>query len=69
MLKKPCPYHRTPFNHTLEQYDMLKKYYSCVTVKEDEAKKDDGDGGVDGFPTVENVFLIFGGPTVYMPSS
>jgi hypothetical protein len=48
---------------------MLKKYYSCVTVKEDEAKKDDGDGGVDGFPTVENVFLIFGGPTVYMPSS
>jgi hypothetical protein len=25
MLKKPCPYHKTPVNHTLEQCDMLKK--------------------------------------------
>jgi hypothetical protein len=24
MLKKPCPYHKTPVNHTLEQCDMLK---------------------------------------------
>jgi hypothetical protein len=28
MIKKPCPYHKTPVNHTLEQCDMLKKYYS-----------------------------------------
>jgi hypothetical protein len=28
MLKKLCPYHKTPVNHTLEQCDMLKKYYS-----------------------------------------
>jgi hypothetical protein len=28
MLKKPCPYHKTPVNHTLEQCDMLKKYYN-----------------------------------------
>jgi hypothetical protein len=28
MLKKPCPYHKTQVNHTLEQCDMLKKYYS-----------------------------------------
>jgi hypothetical protein len=27
MLKKPCPYHKTPVNHTLDQCDMLKKYY------------------------------------------
>jgi hypothetical protein len=26
MLKKPCPYHKTPVNHTLEQCNMLKKY-------------------------------------------
>jgi hypothetical protein len=26
MLKKPCPYHKTLVNHTLEQCDMLKKY-------------------------------------------
>jgi hypothetical protein len=30
MLKKPCPYHKTPVNHTLEQCDMLKKYYNCA---------------------------------------
>jgi hypothetical protein len=49
MLKKPCPYHKMPVNHTLEQ---------C------EANKDGGDGDAGGFHVVENVFLIFGGPTV-----
>jgi hypothetical protein len=69
MLKKPCPYHKTPVNHTLEQCDMLKKYYSRAAAKDGEAKKDGGDGDVDGFPAVENVFLIFGGPTVDMSNS
>jgi hypothetical protein len=69
MLKKSCPYHKTPVNHTLEQRDMLKKYSSRVTVKDGEAKKDGGDGDAGGFPAVENVFLIFGGPTVDMSSS
>jgi hypothetical protein len=40
---------------------MLKKYYSRVATKEDEAKKDGGDGSVGGFPSVENVFLNFVG--------
>jgi hypothetical protein len=40
MLKKPCPYHKTPVNHTLEQCDILKKYYSRTAAKDDEAKKD-----------------------------
>jgi hypothetical protein len=69
MLKKLRPYHKTPVNHTLEQCDMLRKYYSRVAAKEDEAKKDVGDGGARGFPVVENVFLIFGGPTVDMSNS
>jgi hypothetical protein len=69
MLKKPCPYHKTPVNHTLEQCDMLKKYYSRAAAKEGEAKKDGGDGDAGGFPAVENVFLIFGGPTVDMSNS
>jgi hypothetical protein len=69
MLKKSCPYHKTPVNHTLEQCDMLKKYYSRADAKDGEAKKDDGDGDVDGFPVVENVFLIFGGSTVDMSNS
>jgi hypothetical protein len=68
-LKKPCLYHKTLVNHTLEQCDMLKKYYSRVTVKEDEAKKDGGDGDADNFPIVENVFLIFGEPMVDMSTS
>jgi hypothetical protein len=69
MLKKPCPYHKMPVNHTLEQCGMLKKYYSCTVAKDGEAKKDGGDGDAGGFPTVENVFLIFGGPTVDMSNN
>jgi hypothetical protein len=69
MLKKSCPYHKTPVNHTLEQCDMLKKYYSRAATKDGEAKKDGGDGDAGGFPAVENVFLIFGGPTVDMSNS
>jgi hypothetical protein len=68
MLKKPCPYHKTPVNHTLEQCDMLKRFYGCAAAKDDEAKKDGGDGNAGGFPAVENVFLIFGGPTIDMSS-
>jgi hypothetical protein len=69
MLKKRCPYHKMPVNHTLEQCDMLKKYYNRAAAKEGEDKKDRGDGGAGGFPTVENVFLILGGLTVDMPNS
>jgi hypothetical protein len=69
MLKKSCPYHRTPVNQTLEQCDMLNKYYSRAAAKDGEANKDGGDGDAGGFPAVENVFLIFGGPTVNMSNS
>jgi hypothetical protein len=48
---------------------MLKKYYSHAVAKDGEAKKDGGDGDAGGFPTVENVFLIFGGPTVDMSNN
>jgi hypothetical protein len=61
MLKKPCPYHKTPVNHTLGQCNMLKRFYGRAAVKDDEAKNDGGDGDAGGFPAVENVFLIFGG--------
>jgi hypothetical protein len=69
MLKKPCPYHKTPVNHTLEQCVLLKRYYSRATAKDGEAKKDGGDGDAGSFPAVENVFLIFRGPTVDMSNS
>jgi hypothetical protein len=44
MLKKPYPYHKTLVNHTLEQCDMLKKFYGRAAAKDAEAKKDGGDG-------------------------
>jgi hypothetical protein len=69
MLKKSCPYHKTPVNHTLEKCDLLKRYYSRAAAKDGEDKKDGDDGDAGGFPAVENVFLIFGGPTVDMPNS
>jgi hypothetical protein len=69
MLKKSCPCHKTPVNHTLEHCDMLKKYYSRATAKDGEAKKDGSDGDAGVFPAVQNVFLIFGGPTVDMSNS
>jgi hypothetical protein len=68
MLKKPCPYHKTSVNHTLKQCDMLKWFYCRAAAKDDEAKKDGGDGDAGGFPAVENVFLIFGGRAVDMSS-
>jgi hypothetical protein len=48
---------------------MLKKYYSRAAAKDGEAKKDSGDRDAGGFPAVENVFLIFGGPIVDMSNS
>jgi hypothetical protein len=61
MLKKPSPYHKTLVKYTLEQCDLLKRYYSRATAKDGEAKKDGSDGDAGGYPAVENFFLIFGG--------
>ena len=62
MLKKPCPYHKGSVNHTLEQCEMLKKYYNRVAHRDEDKKKDAGDkGGDDEPPPVENAFFIFGG--------
>jgi hypothetical protein len=47
---------------------MLKRFYGRAAAKDNEAKKDGGDGDTGGFLAVENVFLIFGGPTVDMSS-
>jgi hypothetical protein len=60
MLTKPCLYHKTPVNHTLEQCNMLTKYYSRAATKDGKVKKDGGDGDAGGFPTVENVFSSLG---------
>jgi len=63
MLKKPCPYHKGSVNHTLEQCDMLRKYFNRLVRKDDDKKKDAEDKGGDGYPLVDNVFFIFGRAT------
>jgi hypothetical protein len=68
VLKKPCPYHKTPVNHTLEQCDMLKRFYSRAAANDDEAKKDGGDGDAGGFPAGERLPHLRGGATIDMSS-
>ena len=69
MLKKPCPYHKGSANLTLEQCEMLRKYYNRIAHRDEDKKKDAGNKGGDGkFPSVENIFFIFGGPTTNMTS-
>ena len=67
MLKKPCPYHKGKVNHTLEECDMLRKYFNRLGRKDEAKKEKDEEGkGGDGYPQVENIFFIFGGPTANM---
>ena len=53
MLKKPCPYHRGPTKHTLEECTILRHFYSAAPPKEDTEEKqpkdkdDDDDKGAD----------------------
>jgi hypothetical protein len=69
MLKKSCPYHKGSANHTLEQCEMLRKYYKCIAHRDEDKKKDaDDKSGDDEFPSMENAFFIFGGPTTNMTS-
>jgi hypothetical protein len=39
MLKKPCPYHRGPTKHTMEECTMMRHYYSWGSQPKDDAKK------------------------------
>ena len=39
MLKKPCPYHKGSVNHTLEQCEMLRKYYNRIAHRDEDIKR------------------------------
>jgi hypothetical protein len=65
MLKESCPYHRGPVKHTLEECDMLRRYF----IKEGpstEGGKDQGNNKKGGdkeeeFPEVCDCFMIYDG--------
>jgi hypothetical protein len=59
MLKESCPYHRGPVKHTLEECDMLRRYFSKAGPSA-EGGKDQGDKEKE-FPEVHNCFMIYGG--------
>ena len=62
MLKKPCPYHRGPTKHNLEECTVLRRYYTGIAAKEDaEEPPKDNDTEGEGFPKVKNCLLIIGG--------
>jgi hypothetical protein len=54
MLKEPCPYHKGPTNHNLEDCHMLWRYFESL------GKGDDKD---EGFPEIHDCFMIYGGPS------
>jgi hypothetical protein len=66
MLKKPCPYHKGPTKHTLEECTMMRRYFSRGGQPKDDAEKkaadaQEGDGKDEGFLKVKNYFMISGG--------
>jgi hypothetical protein len=65
MLKESCPYHRGPVKHTLEECDMLRRYFIKVGPSA-EGGKDQGNNKKGGdkeeeFPEVHGCFMIYGG--------
>jgi hypothetical protein len=66
MLKEPCPYHKGPTNHNLEDCHMLRRYFESLGIKKDDKKEDpkeEGDDKDEGFPEIHDCFMIYGGPS------
>jgi hypothetical protein len=65
MLKESWPYHRGPVKHTLEECDMLRRYFNKARPSA-EGGKDQGNNKKGGdkeeeYPDVHNCFMIYGG--------
>jgi hypothetical protein len=65
MLKESCPYHRGPVKHTLEECDMLQRYFNKAGPPaeggKDQGNNKNGGNGEEEFPEVHNYFMIYGG--------
>jgi hypothetical protein len=65
MLKESCPYHRGPVKHTLEDCDMLRRYFNKARPSA-EGGKDQGNDKKGGdkeeeYPEVHNCFMNYDG--------
>jgi hypothetical protein len=68
MLDESCPYHKGSVKHTLQECDMMKRFFTSIPAKGDAGKKpkdDKGDGKGSRFPIINNCFMIFGRPAAY----
>jgi hypothetical protein len=66
MLKEPCPYHKGPTNHNLEDCHMLRKYFESLGNKKDDKKEDSKEKDDDkdkGFLEIHDCFMIYRGPS------
>jgi hypothetical protein len=58
MLKESCPYHRGPIKHTLEECDMLRRYFNkagpSVEGGKDQGNNKKGGDKEEEFPEVHN---------------
>jgi hypothetical protein len=65
MLKESCPYHRGPVKHTLEECDMLRRYFNKARPSSEDGKdqgnNDKGGNREEEFLEVHNCFMIYGG--------
>jgi hypothetical protein len=69
MLKEPCPYHKGPTNHNLEDCHMLRRYFESLGIKKDDKKEDPkkrNDNKDKGFPEIHDCFMIYGGPSTHL---
>jgi hypothetical protein len=65
MLKEPCPYHKGPTNHNLEDCHMLRRYFESLGIKKDDKKEaPKGDDKDEGFPEIHDCFMIYRGPSM-----
>jgi hypothetical protein len=65
MLKESCPYHRGPVKHTLEECNMIRRYFNKAGPSA-EGGKDQGNNKKGGdreeeFLEVHNCFIIYSG--------
>jgi hypothetical protein len=65
MLKESCPYHRGSVKHTLQECDMLRRYFNkagpSAEVGKDQGNNKKGGDKEEEFPEVHNCFMIYGG--------